>query len=449
VTARGALAAAACLASASATAQQLYGDGRDSWTLFEQKLINRQLDQQLDPRYRLGTQLDPFTVAADVWVGAQVAANAGDLSRFHGFFVGDTFGQARLGSWIDVDLNLTLTNPSASDGYRLSSFVLPGLALHVHHDLFDLGGTPVHFDFVAPDLDLVTTGEGLLVEQLPAEGYRVALAWRDWKVEAIFDGQAYFADDDYTTLQVTALGGRLGAQGTVWDLPSALDPKNGLPDYTSPTKYVGYTGLFGHWPLFEHARVAAEVAARFDRGLARYAGLVRLDWLRRHFDRFDLHVGYQFRYYGKHFTPQLLDEEPHTSPSLPYREEAYVTNAFEYYYLSREYDQWSHTGMLEVRARVWRRLTLVGELEEWLRYVVDPDPLARVAYATPTDRVPGVVPRVYYRAGVEWAFQEQGRFRGMLLLTNKTVNSDLDIAVPVATRFSDATVLLLRFVAKL
>jgi hypothetical protein len=81
--------------------------------------------------------------------------------------------------------------------------------------------------------------------------------------------------------------------------------------------------------------------------------------------------------------------------------------------------------------------------------VVDPDPLSRIAYATPTDRVPGVIPRVYYRVGVEWAFQEQGRFRGMLLLTNKTVNSDVDVAVPVATRFSGGTVLLLRFVAKL
>jgi len=444
---RAALAVAALCASPAA-AQGVWADGRDAWTLFEQKLINRDLQGQLDDGYRLGNHLDPFTVAGDIWVGAQVAGNDLHLSRFHGFFVADAFAEGRLGGWLDANLNVTLLNPSASDGYRLSSFVLPGFALHLHHT-FTLAGDPLKFDFIAPDLDLVTTGEGLLIEQLPLEGYRGRLAWRGWEFSVVFGGQNYFFDDDYTTFQLTALNGHVGIQGTVWDLPSALDPKNGTPDPTSPTLFVPYGGVFGHWELGPHARIAAEGAARMDGNLLRYGALVRADYLQRKMDRVDLHLGWQFRYYGKHFSPQLLDERPSTSPNLPYREETYVTNAFEYFYLSREYDQWSHTGMLEARVALWRRLTGLLELEEWVRYVVDPDPLPRNAYVAGFGRVPGVIPRVYYRAGIEWAFQEQGRFRGMLLLTNKTVASDFDVTYPTQTRFSDAHLLLLRFVARL
>jgi hypothetical protein len=88
------------------------------------------------------------------------------------------------------------------------------------------------------------------------------------------------------------------------------------------------------------------------------------------------------------------------------------------------------------------------EAEEWLRFITDPDPLPRVTYSG-TTRVPGIVPAIYYRAGIEWAFQSRGQFRGMLLVTNKTVNSAFDVVEPVAERFSYAPLLLLRFVAKL
>lgn len=437
------LAVAATLVATRAFAGEVYADGRDPWTLVSPKLVNRDLAAQLqgDPT-RLGRDFGLLSAAADLKVGAQVPLGHGPQSRFHGYFVADTFAALTLASWLDANLNVTLTNPSASDGYRLSSFVLPGLSLHLHPQVATVSGEAVRVDFLAPDLDLVTLGRGLLIEQVPLEGYRGGVRWKGFEVSTVYAGQVYYRDDDFQAFVVTALNGHVGAQLTWWDLPKEPGP-------TAPRKNSDYLGLFGEVPLRADLRVAAEAEARLDEGHLRPAALVRADYLSRDLGRWQVHAGWQFRYYARRFTPQEFDERPTTSPSLPFREEAYFTNAFEYLDLARHYDQWSHTAMLEVRLRVVEPVSVVGDLKGWLRFVSDPGPLPRVVYSQGAGRVPGVLPTVTYRAGVEVRIDRPVAFRALALITNKTVNSAISIVEPVEQRFSRVPLLLLRLEASL
>ena len=445
VTGNAALRAAVVTAlfAGRAFAGEVYGDGRDPWTLFTPKLVNRNLAEQLeDQPLRLGRNLGAFSAAADLSVGAQVRTARALQSRFHGYFVADTFASVKLGSWLDANLNVTATNPSASDGYRLSSFVLPGLSLHLHPALPPLLGDEVRLDFLAPDLDLVTVGRGLLLEQVPLEGYRGGIRWKGFELSTVYAGQLYFTDDDFQTVILSALNGRVGALATWWDLPASS-----APDAPRVNSY--YLGLFGELPLRSDLRLAAEAEARLTAGKLRPGALVRADFLSRDLGRWQVHGGWQFRYYARGFTPQALDERPATSPSLPYREEAYVTNTFEVLDLSRYYDQWSHTAMLEVRLRVVGPVSAVADLEGWLRFVADPGVLPRVVYAEGLGRVPGVVPSLAYRAGLEVRIDKPVPFRALALFTNKTVNSSGWITEPVEQRFSRAPLLLLRLEASL
>ncbi|MHB8872823.1 MAG: hypothetical protein ACYC8T_03980 [Myxococcaceae bacterium] len=431
---------ATLVAAAPASAGEVYGDGRDPWTLFDYKLVNRELPGQLeDEPFRLGRDLGPLSVAADLSVGAQVRTAKSPQSRFHGYFLADVFTSLRLAGWLDANLNVTFTNPSASDGYRLSSFVLPGLSIHVHPELPAIFGEPVRLDFLASDLDLVTLGRGLLLEQVPLEGYRGGLGWRGFELSTVFGGQLYFENDDFEAYLFTALNGRLGAQLTHWSVQSTPDP-------AAPGKSNYYLGLFGELPLRSDLRVAAEAQARLDRGVPRFAALLRGDFLSRELGRWQVHGGWQVRYYARHFTPQEFELRPATSPSLPYREDAYVTNTFEYLDLSRYYDQWSHTAMLEARLRLIANVSAVTELEGWLRFVADPGALPRVVYSDGT-RIPGVIPGITYRAGLEYRVERPVAFRVLAAVTNKTVNSAFWIVQPVEQRFSRAPLLLLRLEA--
>ena len=213
----------------------VWADGRDAWTLLDRKLVNRSLFEQLAAQgYRLAHGRAEIAAAADTALGTEVQTPSNELTRYHGFGVVDLYAAVRLLDAIDVNLTMLAMNASASDGYRASSQVLPDVALHVHHDLGTIGARPLRLDFVAIDLDEVTVGRGLLVEQVPLEGHAGSLRWGELELREIFGGRLFWPDDDLQTVSLRALGGDLELLVALWDMQTrrpivfgAVDPRTG------------------------------------------------------------------------------------------------------------------------------------------------------------------------------------------------------------------------------
>ncbi len=173
------------ISTAEASPSVVVADDRDQYTLFYRHPVNRQLFEQLsmpEYAYRLGPRSGFITALSDVTVGAQEALS-GPQSRYHGWFTADTFVSVRSVYGVDINMNLLALNPSASDGYRTSGTIHPGLSLHLYQRLFTIDRSPVLFDIVGPDLGWVTTGNGLLLESPPlarrSTGYSVLHAGSD------------------------------------------------------------------------------------------------------------------------------------------------------------------------------------------------------------------------------------------------------------------------------
>jgi hypothetical protein len=427
---------------------QVFSDGRDGWSLFDEHLVNRQLFEQLavdGQQFRLGGDLGLFAVASDAAVGGQVALGDNELSRFHGYFIFDGYVAFRPLEGIDANLNLTLFNPSASDGYRVSYEAIAGLGLHLYHDLFKLGEKPLRGDVVALDLGVVTLGRGLLLEQVPLEGHMVGLSWSGLYLREMFAGRVLWGDDDLQSVALGALDGHVEILFVRWLTRKVTEfpyvdivlPAEPAIDSAAETSRLesDYIGLSFDWPLQDTLRLAGEYVARLRNSSIRSGFLLRTDYLNPALWRLQVHLGYQLRYYQQGFGPRRRLLAPDTIPNLPWREDVYVTNSFEYYGISEYYDQWSHTVMLELRVEIAPWLRLIADAEYWARIVIDPNQEKRVVYLPRGGRAPGVWHDIYYRAGFELRPWPDLPHRFNAFITNKLVASGRSAVEPSMERF--------------
>lgn len=425
-----------------------WADGRDPWSLLTPKLVNRELAAQLDDGPRLGRSLGPVDLAADVFIGTQIPGLWEGQSRFHGNFVIDGYGAVRVVDGIDVNLNLLIFNYSASEPARFGSQIIPSVAVHLYKDLFDLDGDPVRGDLLAVDLDVVTLGNGLLLEQTPLEGEQLALRWRHFELRHVFGGRVFW-NDNLATGSFTAFDGRLGALYAAWIGDDAVS----TPAQVAASDSVGpgtdfashFVGGFARYDWGRTAGVAAEYSARIDDGAPRHALLLRADVAHDLLGDLHGHLGYQFRYYQDRFGPRRTLDLTSTTPIAPSRENTYATNSFEFFPISEALEQWSHTVMAEVRGRIGRRhggwlgervgLNLSLELLVRAtrdRQAVDP----RIFRLEGFGSGPGYVTRPYFRAGVEVYPWPDLPHRVTALITNKVVNPIL-VNYPSAVLFAD------------
>jgi hypothetical protein len=443
-----AIAAAVSPGSARADPPLIFWDGRDAYTLLDRHLIDRQILEQREAQPdRLVPASDRLAAMADVGIGTQQAWTGGTQTRFHGYFLADTYLAASLVEGLEANLNMLVLNPSASDGYRVSSMVVPGFALHARYPLPVVAGSPLRLDVLGTDLGWVTVGRGLLLEQTPLEGLMAGLSWRDLELRYFFAGRGLWDGDDLEVYALSAFGGR--AELTLAHWQQGAD--GGVFGPAAPTAtYV--TGAFDQ-PLTKQLRLAAEVAMKARSATAagasrRAAVLLRADYmnrgpsdfLNRRAEGISLHAGYQLRLYQQGFGPHDEVSPPSWRFNTPEQQDVYVTNPIEYYYLTHDFDMWSHTLLLELRVPFARQAELFANGEQWLRIAIQ-----RAAVTGVVDpsgmRAPGRRLEVFYGAGVRlypWVGQ---RYRASLFVTNKQIATGTTVTDPVLERFRPDTAL--------
>ncbi|MEO1335471.1 MAG: hypothetical protein AAFV29_07490, partial [Myxococcota bacterium] len=201
-------------AAANAPQDAVYADGRDHWNLLRLSTINRSLRAQ-GGSYRQFLDEGRFSGAIDGTVGWQQPISPGPQTRFHGYYVLDTYVAFRALDQMTLNLNFTVFNPSASDGYRTSADILTGFTLELK-ETFTVGGHPLRIDIIGFDLDVVTTGVGLFFEQLPVEGWMIGARYQGAELRMTWGGRALFSDDNFLFAQATVFDGRLGLTYTSW-----------------------------------------------------------------------------------------------------------------------------------------------------------------------------------------------------------------------------------------
>lgn len=418
--------------AAIASNPDVYSDGRDDRTLLFQRLVNRNLPEQLEA-YRVGRDLGPFSLAADVLIDSQLPLEGGRLAPWHGFFFVDAFVALEVVESVDLNLNLYLLNQTASGGFRLQSGVVPGFNGHFHPTLGIIDGHPLIFDVLAVDLDVVTLGRGLLLETVPLEGFRVGFRWNGLELQSTFGGRVFWPEDDLLHFALTGLDGRVGLGVTHW--------------FSGFTKGYGsdgtYAQLFAQWPITPELTVSGEYAARLRSPAGLRHGLLgRADFLERWSDLW-LHVGYQFRWYQQHYGPFDRLLTPSNVPTVPIRENYYVTNSYEYLWLTPLYEQWSHTAMMEARY-FFGPFEVFAELEAWVRFFADRDQdPPRVVATFDQELLPDVLVKLYGSGGVRLYPLEGLPHRFAAYVTNKSVADDLGLLQPSFRRFLDLPLFLL------
>jgi hypothetical protein len=416
-------------------------DGRDHDTLFLRHPVNRQLAAQLaaaDQDFRMGRDFDRWAFAADLSIGTEQTFESGGQARFHGYYLADTYFAVHVLDGLDANLNLLLFNPSASDGYRVSSQVNAGLALHAWVNLFDFRNAPLRLDVFGTDLGWVTFGAGLLLEQVPLEGVTGRLTYRELGFTYSYIGRALWSDDDVIRTELAWLSHRVGLMYVDWH---KNDAALGGPPVQNIAHFVS---AFASVPIPKGFHIAGELAVRPRRGL-QTAALARADYLGSPVPWLELHAGYQFRWYAREFGPRDQVIQPTVPFSTPYQEDVYVTNSFEYLGISKLFNQWSHTEMLETRLRVRARLQLFGQGELWSRFASSTDP---VVVVTPEGfRAPGKRTELFYRAGFTlnpWAGRPH---RVNAFVTNKQVQAGFQSSDLQVRRFAPGTYWLLELQA--
>jgi len=429
---------------------EVVADGRDDWTLLYRHPVNHQLFEQLSASgnsYRLGPRRGVITALSDVSVGTQQVLDASsEQSRYHGWFLANTFLGVRPLAGLDVNLNLLMLNPSASDGYRASGFVHPGLNLHLYRDLFNLDRHPVRLDIMGSDLGWVTAGNGLLLESAPLEGVRGIARWKDWELDYLFAGRGYWSDDDYEALSLSALKRKVQLGLVNWQ---KYDPPAGAPPVPGATQQHAYYATLGtRWPIVPWLRLATEFGYRVDKQ-PRVGVLGRVDVLLRDRADYAIHLGYQFRFYQAGFGPRDRMLTPTWAFNSPMQQDAYVTNPFEYFGLSPAYDQWSHTVMAEGRGRVGFGVEVFANTELWVRFARSSTVPKFAVYTSEGFRAPGQATNVYYQAGLRYYPWSLLPHRLSVSLTNKQVQAAERPTDPVQRRFAPGNFYLLALEAYL
>jgi len=433
------------ISTAEASPSVVVADDRDQYTLFYRHPVNRQLFEQLsmpEYAYRLGPRSGFITALSDVTVGAQEALS-GPQSRYHGWFTADTFVSVRSVYGVDINMNLLALNPSASDGYRTSGTIHPGLSLHLYQRLFTIDRSPVLFDIVGPDLGWVTTGNGLLLESTPLEGILGVARWKRWELRSMFAGRAYWSDDDYITTSLSALQGKVQANFVNWQKKEARGfaaPSTGHP-VTARGQSL-YATLVTRLPVGERFRIASEFGYRVQEK-PRVGMLGRADFLIRDIKAYALHLGYQFRYYQAGFGPRDRLSSPSWEFNTPLQQDAYVTNPFEYLGHSAEFEQWSHTVMAEGRARLGWGIEVYANTELWVRYARADGIPKKVVYVADGTRAPGQSTSFFYQSGLRVYPWDRFPHRASLSMTNKQVMALWTATSATTRRFDEGTFVLL------
>jgi hypothetical protein len=404
-------------------ATEVLADTRDDFTLFDRRPLNRQLHDQLalpGQDYRIGRNWGAFAYAVDAEVASVQRVSAPEFSRFHGYFVFDNFASFEATDSLDLNLNLTLFNPSASDGVRVSSYATPGGGLHFHH-VFDWAGHRGRVDVLGTDLDITTLGAGLLLENWPLEGALANLSYGDLYLRQYFGGRVFYEEDDIFSWQAGAFDGLVEAMVLQWKF------RGRTPD-------SWYADVSSRVPLFgERVGLSAELAANL-RDRPRFGALGRADY-KDSLGRFAWHVGYQFRWYQQGFGPFRGLRAPTTNFNLPFRGESYATNSFAYFGISDWFEQLSHTVMAETEVPLGSYFRAFAEAEVWARFVADREQPVQVVATPEGDLVPGAVLDVYYRSGLRLYPYPELPHRLSLVFTNKQVEVPFFVTDPTPTLF--------------
>jgi hypothetical protein len=426
-------------------------DGRDRYTLFDRHLQTRELRRQLeqpDQQFRMFRAWDRFSFAGDFSIGTQQVWDGGSQAHFHGFGIADTFAALAILPELSVNLNLLAFNPSASDGYRVSAGVKPGIAVDFGGELLHIAGKAVRFGVTGTDLGEITLGEGLLFEQTQLEGVIAWLSYGSTTLSYMYAGRSLWLDDDLIQSELSLFDRRLRFMFVQWQtdytLAAGASPSFGnLVNTGAVARYVDATLDL---PLPSGFHSGLEYALRVGASPS-HAAIWRVDWLRRDLGPFQLHAGYQFRWYRHAFGPRDFELAPTVAFSFPYQEDAYVTNPYEYLGISHDFDQWSHTLMLEARVRLPRDFELFANEELWQRQAslfsrpsaIDSTP---EGFQAPGDRLSG-----YYSAGVSYYPWHGSPQRADAYLTNKQVSGTNEASDTTFQRFKPGRYYVLRFKA--
>jgi hypothetical protein len=119
---------------------------------------------------------------------------------------------------------------------------------------------------------------------------------------------------------------------------------------------------------------------------------------------------------------------------MPYREDVYVTNSYEYLGISPLFEQWSHSVMFEGRLWLTRRFQLFADTEAWLRFAACRG-TPWVVYTSSGFRAPGHQLTGYYRAGLRLYPWPERPHRMSVYFTNKQVTSTGNPDIQVERRF--------------
>ncbi|MCB9540459.1 MAG: hypothetical protein H6704_29935 [Myxococcales bacterium] len=405
----------------------------DPWSLLDHRLAPRRLPEQLavpGQAHRLMAGSERFVAAADGLVSTQVPRYAQPVAIWHGYFLLDTFVAARPHEVLDVTLNLVAYQVTASRGYRSATEVEPGLTLHLHDDL-----GPVRADLFTLDLGALTLGRGLLLEETYVEGAMARLALGPWWLRFTVAGQVYWQLDD---LFITTVGWR-GVELSYLAWPQ---------DTFARTSH--HFTLAGDVPGLPPAlRLGLEAALRMpqdDLG-PRGAAMVRADWLPDRLGPVELHLGYQARIYQQGFGARGSDPLlPTVRASLPWREDTYLTNAFDALQPSVYVHQWWHTGMFEGIYHLTDWWALRTELEARARFFRDvqrpprPIPLYQGLVDGPGPLLPDPVYELAYRAGTELKPLANAPHRFRLWFANKYNSTEASLGstpTPLRLRVTD------------
>ena len=448
-----ALAAAAQAGASVASAQEVPRfDGRDRYTLFDRHLQTRELRRQLEQpgqQFRLLRSDKRLWAAGDFSIGTQQTWDGGEQAHFHGFGIADTFASLAILPDLHVGVNLLAFNPSASDGYRVSAVVKPGIAVDFGGELFRIAGKPLRFGVTGTDLGDVTLGEGLLFEQTQLEG---VIAWLDYgsaTLSYMYGGRSLWQDDDLIEGELSLFSRRLRFMFVQWQTDYTLPDLQRIADFLTPSQngaVARYADATLDLPLPAGFHSALEYALHF-RATPSHAAMWRVDWLRRELGPVALHVGYQFRWYRHGFGPRDFTLPPTVALSFPYQEDAYVTNPFEYLGISDDFDQWSHTLMLEARLRLPHDFELFANEELWQRTASLFSRPAASATTPEGFQAPGRRLEGFYNAGVSYYPWRGHPHRADAYLTNKQVSGTNEPSDVTFQRFKPGHYYVIRFKA--
>lgn len=435
-----------CLQSLIVSAEDsIYEDARDPWSLQDKSLVNRQLHEQLthpSQHFRLDTKGSRFAVAVDASTGGQQPLPGTDYAqtRFHGFFILDSYGAIRLFNSLDINLNLNFLNPSFCDGYHKSFQLLAGVSFHWKKSIFTLKKEPVIFHALIMDLDSVTIGSGLLIEQMLLEGFSFSLQWKDHSLSAHIAARVFWDNDDFLAIPLKLFGGKLTLLSAFWYFTESVPENNNtifdiFRAASGIQEVTPYVGVSSNFDIRNKFHLTAEYLMRIKNHKISNGIMLRGDYKEEVLSKAQFHVGYQFRFYEQGFGPIEEINQASVLPQIPERENIYATNSFEYFSISPWFSQFSHTIMTEFALFLTPKFQLFCELEYWLRMVHNKDKPNKILYVNGDNRAPGIWHNVYYKMGMKYRLFHGLPHRISIFVSNKWIASDTLVTTSSPVRY--------------